>query len=110
VKRWTWRERTGAAALVLAGEAVAGAWLLFTGTLAVVVAWWLVRLRRHPSGPCLWCKGRRGRNPGSDDEQWGYCEHCGRTGERLRFGAHWVRRDLRKRHWVRPSMRKRERK
>lgn len=48
---------------------------------------WRISLRVHPYAPCRWCRGRRGRNPGSSRERWGRCRHCGGKGERLRWGA-----------------------
>lgn len=64
-------------------------------TLAVVIiagsvigyAGWRISLKRHPYAPCRWCRGRRGRNPGSTGKRWGRCPHCGGKGERLRWGA-----------------------
>jgi hypothetical protein len=60
--------------------------LLFAG--GVVLAWgghraW--RLWRHPFGRCYWCHGRA-RNPGSTDDEYGYCRHC-TGGRRVRMGA-----------------------
>jgi hypothetical protein len=88
--------RAGWALLLLAFFALAKSWGLFAAMLAVAVIWWLVRLRRHPFGGCYACKGRRGRNRGSDDGQWGRCPVCGGSGERVRFGARSVRHDLRR--------------
>lgn len=87
--------RTLAAAALLALFGLARAWALFAVTAAVAVAWWLLRLRLHPFGRCWRCRGGR-RNKGSDDEQWGFCGRCGGDGQRIRFGARWVRPDLRR--------------
>lgn len=40
-----------------------------------------------PYGPCLACRGRRGRNPGSNHRRHGRCIVCKGTGERLRAGT-----------------------
>jgi hypothetical protein len=89
-------KRVALAALALGMPALAGAWQLFTVAAGVVVTWWLARLVAHPFGPCLWCRGRRGRNAGSDEEQWGWCGRCDHTGQRVRLGARWVHPGLRK--------------
>lgn len=97
-----WAQRTLLAALVLAGEALAGAWLAFAVTVPVVAAVWLWRLWRHPMGPCWACRGRErpGRNPGSDETQWGPCKRCEKTpggaGEEPRIGAVWLHPELRR--------------
>jgi hypothetical protein len=41
--------------------------------------------RRRPYAPCLFCKKRRGRNPGSTGRAWGRCLACKGTGERRRL-------------------------
>lgn len=88
--------RSGFAALVLTVLALAGAWALFAAAVAVVIAWWLLRLYRHPWGPCWLCRGAR-RNPGSDESQWGRCRACGGSGEMVRPGARLVRPGLARR-------------
>jgi hypothetical protein len=87
--------RTWTAAILLLMTGLARAWVAFAVVAGVAAAWWLMRLRRHPRGPCRWCRNRRGRNPGSEEEQWGWCSHCNHTGERLRFGARWINSKLR---------------
>jgi hypothetical protein len=37
--------------------------------------------------PCLACRGRRGRSPGSNRRRHGRCKVCKGTGERLRVGT-----------------------
>jgi hypothetical protein len=87
--------RTWAALAVLAGTALMHAWVAFTIAAVVAAGLWLLRLRFYPKGPCRWCRGRRGRNRGSEPEQWGDCSHCDSRGERLRFGARWVNANVR---------------
>lgn len=95
-----WAQRTLLAALVLTGEALAGAWLLFVPSLAAVAGYWLWRLKWHPMGPCWACRGRSGRNPGSDESQWGRCRRCKKTpggaGEEPRIGAVLLHPELRR--------------
>jgi hypothetical protein len=40
-----------------------------------------------PYGPCLACRGNRGRSPGSNSRRHGRCRVCKGTGERLRAGT-----------------------
>jgi hypothetical protein len=89
--------RSGTAALLLAVFGLGGAWKLFALMAGVAVVWWLMRLQFHPRGPCWACRGRRGRNWGSDETQWGWCRVCGGSGERLRLGARMVNPGLRRR-------------
>jgi hypothetical protein len=95
-----WAQRALLAAAVLTAEALAGAWAVFAVTLPAVIAVWLWRLRRHPMGPCWSCRGRAGRNPGSDATQWGRCARCLRTpggaGEEPRLGAVLMHPELRR--------------
>lgn len=84
------------AALVLAVLALVHAWTALAVVAAVAGMVWLIRLRLWPRGPCWWCLGRRGRNAGSEEMQWGDCTHCNRTGERLRFGAALINPKLRR--------------
>lgn len=95
-----WAQRTLAAAVILTAEALAGLWALFAASLALAVAFWLYRLHRHPMGPCWYCRGRSGRNQGSDETQWGRCARCERSpgggGEQPRLGAVLLHPELRR--------------
>lgn len=92
-------KRTLAAAAAVVVLAAVHLWWWCAGAVALAAAAWLVRLRRHPMGPCRSCKGRSGRNLGSDKTQWGTCPRCEKTpggrGEEPRFGARWVHPELR---------------
>ena len=57
---------------------------------------WLAHSTVYPWAPCLGCRGRRGRGPGSTPAAWNKCPMCGGSGERLRLLAHVTRRDLAK--------------
>jgi len=60
--------------------------LLIVGGL-VAFGLYLASCRIWPYGPCLACRGRRGRNPGSTGRRHGRCPMCKGTGERLRVGT-----------------------
>lgn len=91
------RRRTGTAVAAVLVFAVLHAWWLAAGAVVVAVAWWVLRLWRHPMGPCWGCRGNPRRNVGSDEAQWGRCALCKGSGERVRFGARWVHPELRRR-------------
>lgn len=55
-------------------------WLIAFGFIAVVA----VRARFWPLGRCPWCRGRKGRGPGSTDRAFNRCGRCGGSGERIR--------------------------
>lgn len=61
----------------------AGAVLLIA---AVIAAWWLVSVRRHPWRRCPACGGS-GKNAGSTGALWGDCGRCGKSGKVRRLGA-----------------------
>lgn len=50
----------------------------------ITMAWWLVSRRLWPFGPCPACRGRAGRNWGSNARRWGVCTRCGGSGRRNR--------------------------
>jgi hypothetical protein len=93
-------KRTLAAALGAVLIGAVHAWWPLAGWVALCAGVWLFRLRRHPMGPCRACKGRGGRNVGSDATQWGGCPRCEKTpggrGEEPRFGARLVHPELRR--------------
>lgn len=92
------RAKRQASAAAAAGFcALLGLWWALAGVVIVAICWWLYRLWRHPMGPHWACRGRRGKNAGSDQHQWGRCTSpkC-KNGEVVRWGARWVRPDLRR--------------
>jgi hypothetical protein len=93
-------QRTLAAVLGVAVLGALRAWPLLAAWAALTTAYWLWRLHRHPMGPCWACRGRAGRNPGSDRTQWGKCARCQKTpggpGEEPRLGAVLLHRELRR--------------
>lgn len=67
--------------------------LTLAAVVAVLTVVWLIRGALFPFGPCLACRGRRGRRAGSTDKAWGRCRVCKGTGERIRAGRRlldWV--------------------
>lgn len=54
--------------------------------VVVVVAWWQVDVRRHPTRRCPRCHGRK-VNAGSTRLKWGECSRCAGTGHVRRIGA-----------------------
>lgn len=93
-------KRTATAAAAAVVLAAAHLWWAVLAVAAVAVGVWVFRLRRHPMGPCRSCKGRAGRNLGSDRTQWGKCPRCLKTpgglGEEPRLGAQLVHPELRR--------------
>ena len=67
-------------------------WLIAGGA---ALALWAGDVFINPKAPCRGCQGHRGRHGLSRPKAYGDCRRCGGRGERLRFGARWVRRDLR---------------
>lgn len=93
-------KRTLAAAAAVTVTAAARLWWACAAAAAIAVAVWVWRLKRHPMRPCWSCKGRSGRNLGSDETQWGECPRCAKTpggkGEEPRLGAVWLHPELKR--------------
>jgi hypothetical protein len=73
---------------------VGDAFLFTFGLAGIYGVRHLWRLKWHPFGRCYWCGGR-GRNPGSTDDEYGFCSHC-QNGRRVRIGAGIFHPELRK--------------
>jgi hypothetical protein len=93
-------KRIGLAASAVTLCALLHWWLALVAVAALAVGVWLLRLWRLPFGRCWGCRGRAGRNAGSDDEQFGLCSRCldgpAPRGARVRAGARMFHPELRK--------------
>ena len=85
-------------ALVSAGRAAPGAihlgarfWALVLLAVVVGAALYLAACRIWPYGPCLACRARPRRNPGSNSRRHGRCRVCKGSAERLRLGTRIIR-------------------
>jgi hypothetical protein len=80
--------RVSAGSTTVAGlHLTARFWALVLVLVLVVAAVYLASCVPWPYGPCLACRARKGRNPGSTSRRHGRCLVCKGTGERLRVGT-----------------------
>ena len=71
------------------GTARAIGGLLLVGLVLAVC--YLISCRFWPYGPCLACRYKPRKNPGSTSKRHGRCKVCRGSGERLRIGTRILR-------------------